>query len=228
MKETELFEPVKNLLIKQGYQVKAEVKDIDILGYKEDVYLAVELKTSFTMKLIYQAIDRQKTMDIVYICIPKNTLPKSKSQYRQLMYLLKRLELGLIVVYDHQAEVLLEADVFDLEKSRSYYKKKKQKILKEYHLRKNTINIGGTKARRLTRYKEMVIEIGLYLIEHEKASPKEIREKTNILKTAAILQKNYNNYFERPTRGIYQLTQKGKQEILELNRMLEEKTSGNN
>lgn len=228
MKETELFEPVKNLLIEQGYQVKAEVKDIDILGYKDDVYLAVELKTSFSMKLIYQAIDRQKTMDIVYIALPKTALPKSRTQFRQFTYLLKRLEIGCIIVDEKKAEVILEATLYDIEKSRARYKKRKQSILKEYHLRKNTLNVGGSKGKRLTRYKEMVVEIGLFLIEQEQASVKEIKEKTGLLKTASILQKNYDAYFERVSRGIYQLTIKGRQEILELNEKFKGEKSGNN
>lgn len=228
MKETELYEPVKRLLVEQGYEVKAEVKDIDILGYKDDVYLAVELKTSFSMKLIYQAIDRQKTMDIVYIAIPKTALPKSRTQYRQMIYLLKRLEIGCIIVNEQHAEVILETTVYDIEKSRARYKKRKQIILKEYHLRKNTLNVGGSKGKRLTRYKEMVVDIGLYLLAHQQASVKEIKEHTNILKAASILQKNYDQYFERVSRGIYQLTEKGKKEITELNQKFKGEQHGNN
>jgi hypothetical protein len=220
MKESELYEPIKDLFIKQGFQVKAEVKDIDILASKDDCYIAVELKTAISIKLIYQAIDRQKTMDMVYVGLPKSALPKQRKRYQEWIYLLKRLEIGLIIVDHHQAEVLIDTDVFNLEKSRRYYKKRKQTILKEYHLRKNDQNIGGTKGKRITSYKEMVVEIGLYLLEYGPSSPKIIKEKTKILKTASILQKNYNQYFARVSRGLYDLTDLGKKEILELNQMM--------
>lgn len=228
MKEFELYEPIKELLIASGYQVKGEVKDIDVLASKDDVYVAVELKTSISIKLIYQAIDRQKTMDMVYVGLPKTALPKQRRRYQEWIYLLKRLEIGLIVVNHKQAEVILDIDAYDREKSRAYYKKRKSKILKEYHLRKNDQNIGGTKGKHLTRYKEMVVEIGLYLLEHEQASPKEIKEQTHVLKTASILQKNYHQFFKRISRGLYGLTDDGKAEILNMNALLKEKNDGKN
>jgi hypothetical protein len=174
------------------------------------------------LKLIYQAIDRQKVLDQVYIAIPKNALYQSKSLYRNFTHLLKRLEVGLIVVDGENAEVMIETVPFDRNLSRSRYKKRKSQIDKEARLRKNHKNVGGTKGKKITKYKELVIDIGSYLLEHEKASPKDIKNNLNIEKTASILQKNYDGYFERVDRGIYQLTEKGKKEITKLKQQLEE------
>ena len=228
MKETELFIPVKKLLIDQGYDVKAEVKDIDIIGEKQSSYIAVELKTSFSMKLIYQAIDRQKTMDIVYIAIPKEALPKTRSQFRHMTTLLKRLELGLIVVDNHRAEVMIEVKAFDMTMSRSRYKKRKKTIINEFKLRKNHHNIAGTNGKKLTSYKEMVYQIGTYLMTHGDSQVKDIKAYTKIEKTASILQKNYHQYFQRVRRGIYQLTDKGIQGMIELNDLLKGYDNGTN
>ena len=222
MKETDLFIPVKKLFLSQGFDVKGEVKDIDVIAYKKDVMVGIELKTKISIKLIYQAIDRQKVLDQVYIAIPKDALYQSKSLYRNFTHLLKRLEVGLIVVDGDEAEVIVEAVPFDRNLSRSRYKKRKSQIDKEARLRKNHKNVGGTRGKKITRYKELVIEIGSYLLEHEKASPKEIKNDLNIEKTASILQKNYDGYFDRVNRGIYQLTKKGKKEILKLKERLEE------
>ena len=222
MKETELFIPVKKLLLSQGFEVKGEVKDIDVLAYQKDVMVGVELKTKISLKLIYQAIDRQKVLDQVYIAVPKDAIYHSKSLYRNFTHLLKRLEVGLIVVDQDIAEVIIEAIPFDRNQSRSRYKKRKLSIDKEFKLRKNKQNIGGTKGKKITRYKELVIEIGSYLMENLKGSPKEIKEQTGIEKTASILQKNYDGYFERIDRGIYQLTDKGIKEITKLKEQLEE------
>ncbi|QWB96254.1 hypothetical protein KHQ89_02105 [Mycoplasmatota bacterium] len=98
MKETELYEPVKQLLIDQGFNVKAEIKNIDIFGVKENHVIAVELKTKLSIKLIYQAIDRQKVADQVYIALPKTSVKTRSSSFKNLLYLLRRLELGLIIV----------------------------------------------------------------------------------------------------------------------------------
>jgi hypothetical protein len=222
MKETELYVPVKKLFLSQGFDVKGEVKDIDVIAYKKELMIGIELKTKISIKLIYQAIDRQKVLDQVYIAVPKDALYQSKSLYRSFTHLLKRLEIGLIVVDGEEAEVIVEAVPFDRNLSRSRYKKRKAQIDKEVRLRKNHKNVGGTRGKKITRYKELVIEIGCYLLEHGKASPKDIRNDLNIEKTASILQKNYDDYFERVDRGIYQLTEKGKKEILKLKEQLEE------
>lgn len=222
MKETELFLPVKKLLLSQGFEVKGEVKDIDVLAYYKNVMIGVELKTKISLKLIYQAIDRQKVLDQVYIAIPKSAIYQSKSLYRNFTHLLKRLEIGLIVVGNDTAEVLIEAVPFDRNLSRSRYKKRKSNIDQEFKLRKNKQNIGGTRGKKITRYKELVVEIGSFLLEHQEGSPKAIKQSTGIEKTASILQKNYDGYFERIDRGIYQLTEKGKIEITKLNDQLQE------
>lgn len=222
MKETELYAPVKKLFLSQGFDVKGEVKDIDVIAYHQDLMIGVELKTKVSLKLIYQAIDRQKVLDQVYIAIPKDAIYQSKSLYRNFTHLLKRLEIGLIIVNGDSAEVIIEAVPFDRNLSRSRYKKRKTMLDKELRLRKNNKNIGGTNGKKITRYKEQVIDIGNYLISNTKASPKEIKEKTGIEKTASILQKNYDGYFERVERGIYQLTEKGKKDIMKLKKQLEE------
>ncbi|AUD63617.1 hypothetical protein BK010_08955 [Tenericutes bacterium MO-XQ] len=222
MKETELYAPVKKLFLSQGFDVKGEVKDIDVIAYHQDLMIGVELKTKVSLKLIYQAIDRQKVLDQVYIAIPKDAIYQSKSLYRNFTHLLKRLEIGLIIVNGDSAEVIIEAVPFDRNLSRSRYKKRKTMLDKELRLRKNNKNIGGTNGKKITRYKEQVIDIGNYLISNTKASPKEIKEKTGIEKAASILQKNYDGYFERVERGIYQLTEKGKKDIIKLKKQLEE------
>jgi hypothetical protein len=222
MKETDLYLPVKSLLISQGFLVKAEVKDIDILGSKDDFLCAVELKTKLSIKLIYQAIDRQKIVDQVYIAIPKSSIKIRSKAYKNLIYLLKRLEVGLIFVDKNEAEVVLEASIYDMEKSRARYKKRKQQTLKEFRLRKYSNNIGGTKDKKITRYKEQVIEIASYLIEHESASLKDIKDDTNILKTSSILQKNYEGYFERVSRGIYKVKDDKIEEIKKLKNIVKE------
>ncbi|MCD4827309.1 MAG: hypothetical protein K8Q99_05985 [Acholeplasmataceae bacterium] len=228
MRETELYLPVKNLLISQGFDVKAEVKDIDVLAMKDEFMLAVELKTKLSIKLIYQAIDRQKIVDQVYIALPKSAIKIRSASYRNLSYLLKRLEIGLILVDDQVAEVNIEANIYDMERSRTRYKKRKQQTLKEFRLRKFNKNTGGTRDKKITRYKESVIEIAVYMIEHYPCSPKEIKAATHIQKTASILQKNYEGYFLRVSRGLYQVNDDKIEEILKLKKLLKEGVSNEN
>ena len=53
MLETELFNPIKIYLEKQGFKVKGEIDSIDVLAIKEDYIISIELKNHITLKLIY-------------------------------------------------------------------------------------------------------------------------------------------------------------------------------
>lgn len=73
IKESDLYQPIKDYLDSLGYDTKGEVKDCDITAIKDGELIVVELKKGFTIELLYQAIERQKIADSVYVAIP---LPK--------------------------------------------------------------------------------------------------------------------------------------------------------
>ena len=100
MKEIELYQPVKDLLTGLGYDVKAEVAHIDVVALKETEWIAVELKTSFTLKLLLQATQRQKLTEKVYVALPAPSgMQRFSNAFKEYEHLLKRLELGLILVF---------------------------------------------------------------------------------------------------------------------------------
>lgn len=209
MKETDLYNPIKTYLENLGFMVKAEIGPIDILAKKDAYYIGVELKLAISLKLIYQAIDRQKLCDKVYIALPKKVINTQKSNIKYFINLLKRLEIGLLAVHHDQVEVILETFGFDLAKSIQSSKKKKAKITKEFMLRQSE-NIGGTNLKKITHYKEKVIQIAKYLNEFGEKSPKEINAYTGIIDAQNILKKNYYLWFINPSRGVYGLSLIGK------------------
>ena len=72
IRETELYEPVKALLEGQGYVVKGEVGDADIVAVRDgDDPVIVELKTGFSLALYHQGIARQALSDDVYLAVPR-------------------------------------------------------------------------------------------------------------------------------------------------------------
>lgn len=217
MEEKELYEPVKQLLESKGYAVKAEVKDIDVFGVKEAHTIAVELKTNVSLKLIYQAIDRQKMCDKVYIALPKTAFKSHQANIRQFVYLLKRLDIGLISVSNNMATLFMESEGFDLAKSKSQNKRKKRALLKEFSLRTSDENVGGMKGKKMTHYREKVLKIANYLYAFKEKSPKEIKAYTGVADTPSILQKNYYLWFKKVDRGIYTLSLMGIKAIEEKN-----------
>ncbi|MER2458282.1 hypothetical protein ABS751_10470 [Bacillus subtilis] len=66
MKESDLFEPVKSFLIKNGCsKVYGEVLGCDVFGINGVCDIVVELKTTLSFKLIDQALDRLNLMFIL-------------------------------------------------------------------------------------------------------------------------------------------------------------------
>lgn len=218
MKETDLYKPVKELFEELGYEVYAEVKDMDVVAIKNDEKTIIELKTSFNLKLILQAIKRQKISQNVYIAIPMPEFKKRFSKdFKDKEYLLRRLELGLIFVSlktkNPYAQIVLEPKLFDLNKSRTRNKRKKDIINKELSSRHGDNNIGGTKGKLVTSYREKALQIAALLSDNETMTTKEIREATDNKKATNILYKNYYGWFERLGRGVYKLNDKGHLEI---------------
>jgi len=213
MEEKELYEPIKTLLIEQGFSVKGEVNDVDIFAMRKDFSVVVELKTSITLKLIYQAIERQKIADSVFVGIPKEAIQAHRDSYKFFVTLLKRLEIGLIVVDKGLAQVSFESGFYDLQLSKTRNKKKKELLIKEFTTRKNEKNIGGSKGKTITAYKENVIKIAYALSKLRVANAKELQESTQIEQVSSILQKNYDGWFNRVNRGNYELSPLGETEL---------------
>ena len=97
MLETALYSPVKSFLEAQGYAVKGEVDGCDIVAVREDEPLViVEMKTRFTLSLVFQGIARQGLSDRVYLAVPP--FSGRAPRRREAIALCRRLGLGLLAV----------------------------------------------------------------------------------------------------------------------------------
>ncbi len=147
MLEKDMYKSIKEYLNQLGYDVKAEVLNVDIMAKKDNVILIVEMKKSLSMKLLYQGCDRQRLYDNVYLAIfnPGYRTIRSKG-FREKMHLLHRLRLGLIVVdiERDKVEVLLKPKEYAFRQN----SKKKKLLMKEFDERKTAVNIGKAIFRR--------------------------------------------------------------------------------
>lgn len=75
MKESNLFEPIKEWLEERGWEVFAEVSGYegiaDIVGRQRKMYCIVEMKTSLSHEVVDQAIRWVGHAHYIYIAIPK-------------------------------------------------------------------------------------------------------------------------------------------------------------
>ena len=208
MLETELSAPVKAYLESLGYQVNCEVKDCDIVATRGDDLIIVELKTSVNLTLLVQATKRQSISDSVYVAVPAPT--KRNRQWRGTLTVLKRLEIGLLLV-NKGAMGMLVSKQFD---PMSYQKKKNSRsrraVLTEVADRSGDYNVGGsTKTTLMTAYRENAILIACCLSKLGPSSPKILRGLGTGDKTTSILSANHYGWFQRIEKGVYELTDQG-------------------
>lgn len=217
--EKEMYEPVKKWLAGCGFEPKAEVKGCDIMAVREELVLAVELKTVLNLEVILQATDRQRFSDIVYIAVPKKGRLFFTKRWRMITHLLRRLEIGLLLVSVKGGEELVEETIqpvpFDRVKSRQLNNRKRKVIVKEYQGRHGDHNVGGSnKSRLMTVYREHSLVIADLLAEFGPMSPKALRERgANKDKAAGILRHNHYGWFSWLSKGLYGVTDEGRKAL---------------
>lgn len=217
--EQELYAPVRDFLIENGYEVKAEVGYCDVTAFKEEQFLVVEMKTTLNLDVILQAVQRQRMADVVYIAVPKKGKVLYTKRWKNICHLLRRLEIGLLLVSirgEHAiVEEALKPEPFNRKISRGTAGMKKGLIIKEFSRRHGDYNVGGsTRTKLVTAYREMAIHIAGLIEKHGPLSIKALKcMGTDSNKTAGILQNNHYGWFQRISRGMYDLTDAGREEL---------------
>jgi hypothetical protein len=216
--ETELYEPIKLFMEKQGYTVRSEVKHCDIVAIRgEEPLVIIELKKTFNLPLIIQGIDRLQNTDYVYLATEqkiKGPAPHNL-HWSDIQRLCKMLGLGLITVKFYKTkkpfvEVQCEPAVYVPRKSA----KRTSAIMNEFRERSGDYNVGGSSKRKLvTVYREKVLHCATLMKLHGPLTTKQLREMTGNSKVTGLLQKNYYQWFQRVKRGSYGLTAQGEADL---------------
>jgi len=214
LREEDLYQPVRSYFEGLGYTVNAEVLHCDVTAVKEKVLVVIEMKTSLNLDVILQAVQRQKVADFAYIAVPKNSQLIRKKRWQNICHLLKRLELGLLLVTlrkkDSFVEEVIQPVPFDRARSISSAKRNRKAVIHEIQERHGDYNTGGSTRKKLvTSYREIVLQIAVVLKEFGPCAVKKIREAGRLpQKTGQILLKNHYGWFEKESRGVYRLTEK--------------------
>lgn len=230
MLERELYEPVKNWLEGMGYTPRAEVCGCDIMALKDEAVIVVELKTTLNLDVILQATERQRFSDTVYIAVPKKGKVLYTKRWRMICHLLRRLELGLLLVNMKTGKGLVEEAIepvqFDRAKSRSQAKRRRSVLVKEYENRHGSYNIGGiNKVKLVTVYRELSLQIAQLLSVHGPLKPKALRMLgADSKKTQGILSNNHYGWFEKVSTGVYALSAKGTEALQTYSHMINDIT----
>lgn len=230
MKEQALYQPIKTLFEHMGYSVYGEVKTIDVVAKQGTTVLAIELKLEFSLTLIAQGTYRQKLTDFVYLSIPKPTTKVMKGHvYKDKINLLKRLGLGLIFVQTskepYTAHIILEPSLTNIKIQQTRNKHKRTALLNEIKNRHSNFNIGGTRGKIMTAYKEAMLGILVYFKDGKSHTTKEIRTVTGNKKATRMLYDDHYNWFIKEDKGCYMINQNGKDALKEYKEVIKIITS---
>jgi hypothetical protein len=215
MKESDLYLPVKRFLESQDYEVKGEVQDCDVVAVRgKEAPVIIELKLSLNLNLILQAVERLSLTQKVYIGIPIKC-KILKRRRRHIIKLLRMLGLGLVVIDPDleigSVEALLDPGEYRPRKS----KQRRERLLKEFANRVGDPNLGGTGKRKgiMTAYRQRALAIAQFLQEHGPTKASHISQTLREPKARDILYRNVYGWFDRVSRGVYELSPRGQQEI---------------
>jgi hypothetical protein len=211
MKESELYGPLKAYLEGQGYEIHPEVRHCDIVARKGEELLAVEMKTAFSLQLVYQGVARQEVYDSVYLAVPcppgKRTIPNQG----EAMKLLRRLEMGLILVRFLTRSAKVEIALHPKDYVGRHRAGERLAIIREIDGRFAEFHAGGLTSReeKLSAYKQRALLIASLLGRAEETGPKDLAERGGGPKTGGILRNNFYGWFERVDLGRYRLSKAG-------------------
>jgi hypothetical protein len=213
MRETDLYRPVKDMLEAQGYTVKGEVGAADIVAMRGDEPpVIVELKTSFSLALFHQAVERQKITDAVYVAVPEWKERAGWKAFQANRTLCRRLGLGLVTVAHDLSRADIHLDPAPYQPRQS--KPRRERLLKEFRHRVGDPNSGGsTRTRIMTSYRQDALRLLAHLGGAGPAKAALAAQATGVKRARAILSDDHYGWFERVERGVYALTPKGRQAI---------------
>ena len=205
--ETSLYPPVKDFLEEAGYTVKGEVGGCDLVGLSDDdppVVVICELKLSFNLELILQAVDRAAIADEVWIAARVSARGKGREADRRYRDLCRRLGIGMLGISDAGDVSIIVGAVSPMPRTNP---KRRSRLMREHQRRRGDPTAGGsTRMPVMTAYRQQALGCAVALA----SGPMRVREvRSNIPDAGKILLSNVYGWFVRLDRGVYGLTEAG-------------------
>ncbi len=205
--ETSLYLPVKTFLETAGYTVKGEIGGCDLVGLSDDdpsVVVVCELKLSFNLELILQAVDRASVADEVWIAARVSAKGRGREADKRYRDLCRRLGFGMLGISDAGEVSVLVGSVTPMPRTNP---KRRSRLMREHQRRKGDPAVGGsTRTPLMTAYRQQALGCAVALAP----GPLKVRDiRASVPEAGKILQGNVYGWFERVERGVYGLTPSG-------------------
>ena len=204
-RETSLYGPVKRYLETLGFTVKGEVCGCDLVALRGDeppMVVIGELKLSFSLDLVLQAVDRTAACDEVWLAVGGAT--RGRIRDPRVRKLCRLLGFGLLGVSPTGVvEILIEPRPWRPRRDN----KRRARLVNEHRRRIGDPALGGTtKQPIMTAYRQQALACAASLA----GGPRRTADLRPIVPNAAsILLRNVYGWFTRIERGVYELTSEG-------------------
>ena len=206
--EASLYRPVKHFLENLGFEVKGEVCGCDLVALDGNDPTAVvvgELKLSFTLDLVLQAVDRSAACDEVWLAVRASRRGRGREHDPRVRKLCRLLGLGLLSVSAAgNVEVLIAPVPWRPRRDA----KRRSRIIEEHRRRQGDPATGGsTRQPIMTAYRQRALACAAAL-SHAPARPRDLKDV--VPDAPKILQRNVYRWFVRVERGLYTLSEPGR------------------
>lgn len=203
VQETALYPAVKVFLETQGFEVKGEICSCDVVAVREGeppLVVITELKLSFTLELVLQAVDRSRAADQVYLAVTASR--RGRDQDSRVHRLCRLLGVGLLTVDAKRGTVTVVVEPLPYRPRANL--PLRRRLLKEHAGRRGDPTSGGsTRQPIMTAYRQRAIACA----EALRAGPLRPRDLKSLADDAgAILRRNVYGWFECVKPGVYRLS----------------------
>jgi hypothetical protein len=210
LQESALYGAVKLFLERLGYAVKGEICGCDMVAVRagEPPFVVVcELKLGFSLELVLQAVDRLAVADEVWVAVPATRSGRDRD--RRSWALCRRLGIGLLSVQVAKGAVavLVEPGPYDPRRNQ----RRRVRVLTEHRRRVGDPAVGGsTRVPIMTAYRQRALACAALLRD----GPKRLAELRTVAEDAAgIMRRNVYGWFAREGRGVYRLSETGREAV---------------
>ena len=216
--ETSLYLPVKRFLEGLGFEVKGEIRGCDVVALEkgspvggEPVAVVIaELKLAFSLEVVLQAVDRTAVCDEVWIAVRASRRGRGREADARVKKLCRFLGFGLLAITaSGKADVVVEPVAW---KPRGNAKRR-SRIVDEHRKRIGDPAAGGsTRQPIMTAYRQQALACAVALAAAP-GRPRDLK-KTVAPDAPKILQGNVYGWFVKIERGVYALSDSGREALI--------------
>ena len=187
--------------------MKGEIVGADVVALREGeppLLVIAELKLGLNFELVLQAVERMRCADEVWLAVPATK--RGRDRDRRAHQLCRLLGLGLLAVTVRTGKVVVLADPGPYEPRRNV--PRRRMMLREFHRRRGDPMEGGhARGARMTAYRQQALGLAALLAE----GPRRPRDlKAMVPEAGVMLLRNVYGWFERTRKGVYALSEAGR------------------